>query len=295
VGILHIAVVIRDTVDCQVLLPADSYGEKPLAEGQVKIINPSDWSALEQAIALKKQGVVQHITVLNVGQSDGEEALRWCLATGADAAQRLWDPALEDSDQLGKGKTLAAALERLKVNLVLCGDKCLDQLNSLIPGIAADAAGMTYLTEIEKVENIDNDKAVVIRRRPKGKREKVAVRLPALLAIAEVKSESSERAGIDDTLTALTQKIPCWDLGDLGLVAEMVGARGAKITNIQIRPAKPPFTKPQTPDYRLPAQQRLQAIITGGAVRKQGEVVTGEPDKLVEKIIEFLCQEPNKR
>lgn len=294
-GILHIAVVIRNTVDCQVLLPVDSYGEKPLSEGQVKIINPSDWSALEQAIELKKRGMVQQITVLNVGPSDGEESLRWCLAAGADSVQRLWDPVLEDSDQLGQGKTLAAALERLKVNLVLCGDRCLDQLNSLIPGIAAGAAGITYLTEIEKVENIDDDKAVIIRRRPKGKREKVAVRLPALLAIAETKSESSERAGLDATLTALTQKIPCWDLGDLGLNADTVGARGAKIANIQIRIAKPPFTRPQTPDYRLPAEQRLGSIITSGTVRKQGEVVTGQTDKLVDKIIEFLSREPIKK
>ncbi len=294
-GILHIAVVIRNTVDCQVILPVDSYGEKPLSEGKVKIINPSDWSALEQAIALKRRGIVQQITVLNVGQSDGDESLRWCLAAGADKAQRLWDSALEDSDQLGQGKALAAALERIKADLVLCGDRCLDQLNSLMPGIAAEAAGITYLTEIEKVENIDGDWAVVIRRGARGKREKVAASLPALLAIVEKKSESSERAGLEETLTALTQKVPCWDLEDLGLDAETVGARGAKITNIQIRPARPPYTKPQTPDYRLPAEQRLRAIITSGTVRKQGEVITGQPDKLVEKIIEFLSQESNRR
>jgi electron transfer flavoprotein beta subunit len=206
-------------------------------------------------------------------------------------AQRLWDPALEESDQLGQGKTLAAALEKLDVNLVLCGDSCLDQLNSLVPGIAANTAGLTYLTETEKIESIDQDQVTVIRRREKGKREKIAVRLPALLAVTEKSSEAKERAGLEETLDAFTQEIPCWDLGDLGLAAEVVGVRGAKTVNIQTRSFQPPLTRPKTPDFRLPAEKRLRAIISGDAPRKQGEVVTGETEKLVEKIIGYLSRE----
>lgn len=271
-------------------MPADSYEEKPLEEAKVKTINPSDWSAFEQAISLKKQGMAKKVTVVNVGQPDEEECLRWCLASGADSAQRLWDSALEDSDQLGKGKALAAALERLKVNLVLCGDNCLDQLNSLIPGIAAGVAGINFLTEIEKVENIKGDQAIVIRRGEKGKRERLAVRLPALLAVAETNSEAPEQAGLEETLNAFTQDIPCWDLQDLGLSAETVGVRGSKIVNIKIRPAVPPYTRPTTPDYKWPAQQRLQSIVTGSAVKKQGEIVTGDTETAVAKIIEFLSK-----
>lgn len=288
---LHVAVVIRNTVDCRVPLPADYYWEKPLPEGQVRIINPSDWAALEQAIALKEQGMVSKITVLCLDPEEGEEALRWCLAAKADAALRLWDPDLADADQLGRGKTLAAALQRLKVELVFSGNSCLDQQNSLMPGIGAVIAGMAYVTEIEKAEQLINGQAIVIRRREKGKREKIGVRLPAFLAFTGTVGISTGRAELADTLSAFTREIVCWDLADLGLTPDTAGGRGAKIANLRIRPYKPPLTKPVTPDVHLPAEQRLRTIISGGAARKQGEIVTGQPEKLAEKISEFLDRE----
>ncbi|KUO77132.1 MAG: hypothetical protein APF81_21480 [Desulfosporosinus sp. BRH_c37] len=292
---MHVAVIIRNTVDCLVPLPTNAYGEKPLREGLINIINPSDWSAFEQAVVLKRQGMVRQISVLYLGGLEGEETLRWCLASGADVAQRLWDPALEAADQLGKGKTMAAALERLNVELLLCGDGCLDQLNSLMPGIAAAVLGFSYVTEVEKVEKLGAGQAIVIRRREKGKREKLLVQLPALIAITDKGHESSERADLADTLEAFTQEIPCWDLEDLGLVADTVGGRVSKVINLQIQPAKPHYTRPLIPNSEISAEQRLREILSGGIVRKQGEVVAGEPEKLVERIIEFLRQEPVMR
>lgn len=289
---LHAVVVVRKTVDCRVPLPANPYGEKPLAESLVSIVNPSDWTAFEQAVLLKQQGRINKITVLHLGSLDGEETLRWCLAAGADAVLRIWDPALDEADQLGRGKTLAAALQRLKVGLVFCGDRCLDQFNSLMPGIAAGLSKIAYVTEIEKVEKVTYGHAIVICRREKGKREKIEVRFPALLAINETCMISSERADLTRTLNAFTQEIPCWNLRDLGLAAEGVGGRAAKIAVIQTLPYQPPLTKPLTPDYRLPAEQRLRAIITGGTMRKQGEVVAGEPEKLAERMRDFLLREP---
>lgn len=288
---MHVAIIIRNVVDCRVPLPVDSYGEQPIQEGLIEIVNPSDWAALEQAIVLKHQGSVDRITVLNVGPIAGEESLRWSLAAGADSAKRLWDSALEHADQLGQGKVMAAALQRLNPDVVMSGDSCLDQHNTLMPGIAAAVAGMTLVIQVENIEMMKDGRVQVVCRREKGQREQVAVRLPALLAFTDIGWESLGRADLVDTIAAFTQVIPCWDLTDLGLSAETVGGRGAKLDRKQIRPQQPPYTKPLTPDPHLSAEQRLRQILTGGVVRKQGEIASGELEILGDKIVEFLYRE----
>lgn len=286
---MNIAVLIRNSVDCSVPLPTDDYGDTPIREGMINIINPSDLSALAYGLELSRKEN-SNLTVLALGSKEMEESLRWCLALGAHHALRVWDEELREADQLGKGKVLAAALTKLKPDLVLCGDDCLDQLNMDLPGVAVAVAGINFVPGIEQLEKIDNGKAIVVRRLDKGKREKVSVRLPALLA---VQNHDSQIACCDDLsrlIAALTQPIPCESLFSLGISPERIASRGARVHQIMIRPAKPTITLPVTPDHRLPAEQRLRKIIAGGTVRKQGEIITGTPEQVADKIYNFLLR-----
>ena len=170
---MKIVVLIRNTVDCRVPLPPDTYDERPLPEGMINIINPSDWEALELGLRISTQFGGKDVTVLTLGNKEAEESLRWGLAAGAQRALRVWDEALVDADQMGKGKVLAAALKKLQPDLVLCGDDCLDQLNSDLSGIAAAVAGIPYLPGVTELEIVEGGKADVVRRLEKGKRQRV--------------------------------------------------------------------------------------------------------------------------
>ena len=289
---MKIVVLLRNTVDCRVPLPPDTYDERPVPEGMINIINPSDWEALELGLGISTQFGGKYVTVLALGNKEAEESLRWGLAAGAQRALRIWDEALIDADQLGKGKVLAAALKKLQPDLVLCGDDCLDQLNSDLPGVAAAVAGIPYIPGVTDLEKVEDGKASVVRRLEKGKRQRVSVSLPAFIAVEGGRRASNNYAALPDLIAGLTESIPCETLLDLGLSADKVGGRGAKIRTITLRHPKPMVTFPVTPDHRLPAEVRLRTILAGGMVRKQGEVIIGSPDYLTDRIIEFMRQEP---
>lgn len=279
-------------MDCRVPLPPDMYGEQPLPEAMASIINPADWFALEQSLNLLGRQDVEKVMAISLGGRDAEEALRWCLAAGAQRVLRIWDKALKEADLLGRGKALAAALARSKPDLVLCGDGCLDQINSALPGVVAAAAGMTYVPGVTKLEKVEAGKAIVIRRLEKGQRERVIIRLPALIAIEDGGSAPAYYADLPGAITAFTTAVSCKGLACLGLSAERVGSRGAKVHQIMLRAARPVIARPVTPDPGLPAEQRIRKILSGGTVRKQGEVITGSAEQLADKIVEFLRKEP---
>lgn len=289
---MKIVVLLRNSVDCRVPLPPDTYDERPVPVGMVNIINPSDWEALELGLRISIQFGVKDVTVLALGDKEAEESLRWGLAAGAQRALRIWDEALVDADQMGKGKVLAAALKMLLPDLVLCGDDCLDQLNSDLPGVAAAAAGIPYVPGVTELEKVEGEKAYVVRWLEKGKRQRVNVALPALIAVEGGRRGNNNYAALPDLIAGLRALIPCQNLQNLGLLADKVGSRGAKVRRIKVRVFKPMVTFPVTPDHSLTAAQRLSTILAGGMVRKQGEVITGSPDYLTDRIIEFMRQEP---
>lgn len=288
---MNITVLIRNVVDCQVPLPADVYGDQPVQEGMMKIINPADWSALEKSFDLPLEKGNKKVTVISLGDEDAVEALRWCLAAGAQEAIRIWDNAMVDADTLGRGKAAAAAITLSKPDLVLCGDGCLDQLDTLLPGVIAASAGMSYVPGVTKVEKVENGKAVVIRRLEKGKRERVVVSLPALIAVEDGGGAPAYYPDLPMVISAFSKPVPCKDLVSLGLSAERVGSRGAKVNKLLTRTAIPVTTRPRTPDPQLSAEQRLRSILAGGMSRKQGEVIMGSPEQLADRIIQFLRSE----
>lgn len=289
---VNISVLIRNVVDCRVPLPPDIYGQNPKPEGMMNIINPADWFALEQALNIKGQNSAHRVMVYSLGPESAEESLRWCLAAGADQALRIWDSALADADQLGRGKVLATALMKGKPDLVLGGDGCLDQMNELLPGVVAANANMVFVPGVTKVEKVENGTAVLVRKMEKGRRERVEVNLPVLVAIEDGGGTPAYYADLPNVISAFSQPVPSKGLTCLGVPADKVGSWGARVNDIMTRVTIPSITRPVTPDPNLSAEQRLRKILAGGVVRKQGEIITGTPEQMVDRIIEFLRQEP---
>ncbi len=280
---------IRTAVDCRVPLPPDAYGERPLPDGMVKIINPADWIALGLALDLVKRGFFHSAGVAVLGGIDVEKSLRRCLAAGAGEAVRIEDEGLEDSDMLGKGTALAAAVREWKPSLVLTGDQCIDQLNTLLPGAVAAAAGMTFVTGIIEIEKVDAKEATVIRRAGRGKRERLLVRLPALMAVAEAADCSCPgSAGLPEVISACTAEIPCTNVDFPGAGQGKCTLIGSKFYGVTVKAATPPVVKPFTPDCRLSAEQRLRSILAGSSREKHGEIVSGTPEQIADRIVKFF-------
>jgi hypothetical protein len=79
----------------------------------IRDLNEWDDFSLEEAVKIKEAAAEPGgSVVLSVGPEEVDEALRKCLAKGADRAIRVWDEAVEDSDSIAIARIIAAAAKR---------------------------------------------------------------------------------------------------------------------------------------------------------------------------------------
>lgn len=102
-----------------------------IREGVPAIVNTFDTYALETALRLKDQ-VGGKVTVISMGIPKAKDALRECLAAGADEAYLITDRAFGGSDTLATSKIIATAIEALEkkngrvFDVILCGKQAID-------------------------------------------------------------------------------------------------------------------------------------------------------------------------
>ena len=99
--------------------------------GVPSIVNPFDAYALEMAVRLKEKAGGK-ITVVSMGPAQAKEALKSCLAVGADQAFLVTDRAFGGSDTLATSYILSCAVKKMEedqgapFDFTFCGKQALD-------------------------------------------------------------------------------------------------------------------------------------------------------------------------
>jgi electron transfer flavoprotein alpha/beta subunit len=115
-------------------------------EGVPLLLNPFDAGAVVQAVGLKER-VGGEVIAMTMGPPQAGDALRTCLALGADRCIHLSDRVFAVADTLGTSRTLALAIQREgDVDLVLCGRKTVDSETWQVPPETAAFLGWPHLT-----------------------------------------------------------------------------------------------------------------------------------------------------
>ncbi len=102
-----------------------------IREGVPAIVSTFDTYALETALRLKDQ-VGGKVTVLTMGIPKAKDALRECLAAGADEAYLITDRAFGGSDTLATSKIISTAIQVLETragkafDFIFCGKQAID-------------------------------------------------------------------------------------------------------------------------------------------------------------------------
>src|SRR3954467_4374624 len=131
-------------------------------EGVPLLLNPFDAAAVAHAVELKEHGSVEGVAMTR-GPPQAQEALRACLALGADRCIHLSDRAFAVADTLGTARTLALAIQKEgDVDLVVCGRKTTDSETWQVPPETAAFLGWPHLTSVIETELRDG------RVRPTG-------------------------------------------------------------------------------------------------------------------------------
>lgn len=193
-------------------------------QGVPSIVNPFDKFALEIALQLKEKHGGK-VTVISMGPPQAKDALKECLAMGADQAVLLSDRAFGGADTLATSYTLAAAVRKLgQVDLILCGKQAIDGDTAQVGPEMAEHLGMTQVTYAASVE-IDGDNLKVQREQDEGY-DVIATKLPAVVTIIKTLIEPRYPT-VKGTMRANRAEIPVWTAADLDVDPNAIGLNGS--------------------------------------------------------------------
>ncbi|MDT8900595.1 electron transfer flavoprotein subunit beta/FixA family protein [Anaeroselena agilis] len=195
-----------------------------IRQGVPSIVNPFDKNAVEAALVLKEKHGGK-VTVISMGPPQAKDALKECLAMGADAAILVSDRAFGGADTLATSYTLAAAIKKLgTVDVILCGKQAIDGDTAQVGPEIAEHLGIPQVTYAAKVE-VDGSVARVEREHEEGY-EVIEVGLPVMLTV--VKSANEPRyPTVKGTMRANRAEIPVWTLADLEVDETKLGLKGS--------------------------------------------------------------------
>jgi electron transfer flavoprotein beta subunit len=218
----------------QVKIAAD--GRSIETAGITWIVSPYDEFAVEEALRIKEKRGQGEVVAVTVGPERAKEALRSCLAMGADRAIHVSDPALAESDTLMTARALAAVIKQEQPALVLVGRQAIDDDMGAVGAQLAEVLGWPCAYWIME-EAIDADaKTVKAARQVEGGLEVFDVPLPAVLAAQKGLNEPRYPT-LKGIMGAKKKEIKDLKAGDLGLGGEKPEL---SIVNLEALPPRPP-------------------------------------------------------
>ncbi len=226
------------------------------------VVNPYDEYAVEEAIRIKEK-VGGEVVVLCMGPERATEAIRTCLAMGADRGIHFKDEAFEGSDPYVTAKLLAKAISGMEYDLILCGKQAVDDNASFVGPALAERLGIPQATVITNLELAEDQKKITVERETEGGKEVLEVPLPALVTAQKGLNEP-RYASLPGIMKAKKKEIKVVDAAALGISPDEVGEKGAR--------------------------EKILAL-TLPPERQAGKVIPGEPAEAVKELVKLLKEE----
>ena len=259
---LNILVCVKQVPDIN-LVKMDPVTGSLIRAGVPAILNPLDANALEAAVRMKEQygGTV---TCITMGPDMAMEALRECLAAGADKAVLLSDRAFANADTLATSYVIRSAAKDLgEFDLIFCGKESLDGATGQMGSQLAERFDASQISSMSLITGLDLENGTVTAERELEKGiELCQAQLPCLFTVEKthyrprIPNLKSWKASRTAEITRFNSKtIP-------GLDPEQIGDPGS--------PTKVPRTYPPQ-------------------VGQAGQIIDeGSADKSIEKLLALV-------
>jgi electron transfer flavoprotein beta subunit len=175
-------------------------------------LNEWDTFATEEALQVRERSGEGEVVVVTVGDGDAEDALRRCLAMGADRAVRV---EVEGRlDPISVARALAEVVRAESADLVLCGVQSSDSVQAAMGTALAELLDLPRVAVVTKV-SLGDGAATVHRELEGGLVDVVEVDTPCLLTIQTGINEP-RYATLRAIKQAEQQEIDVREPGDLG-------------------------------------------------------------------------------
>jgi electron transfer flavoprotein beta subunit len=227
------------------------------------VINPYDEFAVEEALRIREaQG--GSVTILSVGADKTVEAIRTALAMGADRAVLIKDPLADACDGLGLARILAAALKQMPHDLIIAGQRAVDDDNFLVGPAVAEFLAIPNISLVIKEEISDG--RIRCHCSVEGGTVVLEAPLPALITTQRGLNEP-RYASLPGIMKAKKKPLEIKTLADFGLTAESLGDPAVRIASLSV----PPSRKGGRIIQGATAQEKAAALVK--ALREEAKVI----------------------
>ena len=138
---MKILVMIKQVPDTATQMKIGSDPRAIDTAGITWIVSPYDEFALEEGLRIKEKRGQGEVVAVSLGPDRVKEALRSCLAMGADRAIHLLDPAWQHADTLMTARALAAVIKQEQPALALFGRQAIDDDMGAVGAAVAELLG----------------------------------------------------------------------------------------------------------------------------------------------------------
>jgi electron transfer flavoprotein beta subunit len=156
--------------------------------GIPNIINPDDRAGIEAALKLRDIIPDSTITVVSMGPSQAEMALREALSMGCDEAYLISARQFSGSDTLATSTIISAGLKKIGFDLIITGRQAIDGDTAQVGPQIAEHLHIPHVSYVEGI-SLDHDSLVVMRQF-EDRYHKIRVKLPCLLTVIKVYATS---------------------------------------------------------------------------------------------------------
>jgi len=138
---MKILVLVKQVPDTATQVKISSDPKAIDTAGITWIVSPYDEFAVEEALRIKEKRGQGEVVTVSLGPARVKEALRSCLAMGADRAVHLLDPAWESADTIMTARALAAVIKQEQPALALFGRQAIDDDMGAVGAAVAELLG----------------------------------------------------------------------------------------------------------------------------------------------------------
>lgn len=222
---MEIVVLVKQVPDTESLIQIAGDGASIKTDDIKWVMNPYDEIAVEEALQIRDaQGGT--VTILSMGPQKSQETIRTALAMGADKGIHINDPAAEGSDALATAKILAAALKDMPCDLIIAGQRAVDEDNYQVPAAVAEYMGVPQISLVVKAEV--GDGKITCHRTIEGGTVVIEAPLPALFTTQRGLNEP-RYASLPGIMKAKKKPLDVKTIADLGIDPASVGSANRKV------------------------------------------------------------------
>ena len=191
-------------------------------------LNEWDDYSLEEAMKIKEASATPvEVVAVCVGPEDADEALRKCLAKGADRAIRVWDETVVGSVAIAIARLIAAVARREQPQLLFAGTQSADHGFAATGMAVAAFLDWPHAAVITQLTYTPGEEGATLRRELEGGvLHEMQIETPAVLTI-QLGINTPRYASLRSIKQAAAKPIEVLTPQELGVPESAVGEAGS--------------------------------------------------------------------